>query len=143
MTSENENFLHSIKNEIEELVKGNKYEFNQDRPITFNWHDQDVTLSKPRNPNLFEQKDYLKSTLRRAYFWANIGIKRSQYYTLKGHLNNYQFEGVIRFLENRGLSSTRDDFEKFKKSKPFVEVTQRVTFPNPVRVATIDVAINK
>ena len=142
MTSENENFLHSIKNEIEELVKENKYEFNQDRPVTFKC-DQDVNISKPRNPNLFEQKDYLKSTLRRAYFWANIGIKRSQYYTLKGHLNNYQFEGVIRFLENRGLSSTRDDFEKFKKSKPFVEVTQRVTFPNPVRVATIDVAINK
>lgn len=143
MTSENENILNSIKNEIEELVKENKYEFNQDRPITFNWHDQDVTLSKPRHPNLIEQKEYLKTTLRRAYFWWNIGIKRSQYYTLKGHLNKCQFECVIRFLENRGLSSTRDDFEKFKESKPFVDITQRVTIPYPVRVATIDVATNK
>lgn len=143
MTSENENILNSIKNEIEELVKGNKYEFNQDRPITFNCHDQDVTLSKPRHPNLIEQKEYLKSTLRRAYFWGNIGIKRSQYYTLKGHINKDQFEYVIRFLENRGLSSTRDDFEKFKESKPFVDITQLVTFPHPVRVVTIDIAINK
>ena len=142
MTSENEKILHSIKTEIEELMRGNKYDFSQSNPVTFKCN-QDVSISKPRNPNLFEQKDYLKSTLRRAYFWANIGIKRSQYYTLKGHLNNYQFECVIRFLENRGLSSTRDDFEKFKKSKPFVDVTQHVTFPNPVQVATIDVAINK
>ena len=142
MTSENENFLHSIKNEIEELVRGNKYDFSQDNPVTFKC-DQDVNISKPRNPNLFEQKDYLKNTLRRAYFWGNIGIKRSQYYTLKGHLNKYQFECVIRFLENRGVSSTRDDFEKFKESKPFVDITQRVTFPHPVRVAMIDVATNK
>lgn len=141
MNSYNEKTIKSILDLIKGSVQNFHFKGNQNDPITFKRND--IGMSDPRYPNMKEQKEWLKDRLRYEYHCGKIGISKSQYYTLKGHLNNYQFNGVINFFEKRGCSTFRDLFYKYKNFKGIVDVTQLITFQTDQMVACVDIQLNK
>lgn len=124
--------LQAVKESIAEEVKKHTYNFNEG-----------IDESKLRCPNEREQKEWLKNVLRVKYF-CDPQISLSQYRTIKGEIRKGHFNVAINFLAKlRNVSDIRASFERYKTTKSIQDITVPVTFPEPVKVCSIEININK
>lgn len=117
---------------------------NQQKNITFKT-DDDVTLSQvTRLPNNNEVYQYLYEELKDLYWKEPHTITKEQYKTVKGQIRR-DLTSAINFLKKK--INDRDFYKEYvtfiNTEKTYLEGSVRVTFTQPVKLATIELDINK
>lgn len=164
----NEDIIKELKEHIEKLSKNTTYEFtkedhtlsdgssvsliknkdqvmvvpiNDDKPITCKYPDTKVDIGEPRGYNEKELAEWIISRLRYHYFSNKKSFGKQTYRSLKGMVKRGNIQPALRYIELNWNKNIYNDYNDMTKAKHIIPITANITFPNPVKLAVIDIQI--